>query len=54
VIQTSQPFFLPEKPPEGESSLVEEIRDHLKKRPPAHEREKVIPEDHTIKDAKEQ
>jgi len=53
-IPTSQPFYLPEKPPEGHSPLATQIQEHLKKRPPIHEPDEVIGEDVSIKDAKEQ
>lgn len=53
VIETSSPFYLPKKPPEGDTTLAEDIREHLKKRPPIHEPDEVIAEDLSIKDAKE-
>jgi hypothetical protein len=52
-IPTSQPFYLPEKPPEGLAPLATQIQEHLKKRPPIHEPDEVIGEDVSIKDAKE-
>jgi len=51
---TSAPFYLPEKLPEGESPMASQIREHLKKHPPAHEPDEIIAEDLSIKDAKEQ
>jgi hypothetical protein len=54
TILTSQHFHLPQKPPEGHTSLMTQIAEHLKARPPIHEPEEVIEEDLSIKDPKEQ
>jgi hypothetical protein len=50
---TSQPFYLPEKPPEGHLPLATQIQTRLKERPPAHDPDEVIAEDLSIRDPKE-
>lgn len=53
IVPASQRFYLPEKPPEGRAPSSKQIRDRLKKSPPIHDVEEIIPEDPTIKDPKE-
>lgn len=53
TVPTSQGFHLPEKPPEGVSPSAKKIQERLKKRPPAHDPDEVLPEDLSVKGAKE-